>query len=111
LPGGGTAGRDGYEHPTPQVITMRGTSCVETISLPLMQQYYTNTQIANQDYAFFKLSYVDFPLNDSLRKTVGKSSIALTVHVEVRYTNSTLSVHQSGPDPDIDIVRTQSIDV
>ena len=60
-----------YDSPSPQVILIRGNRCVETISLPMLQQYYTNILRPNKDYAYFKLTYFDFPINDSITKMVG----------------------------------------
>lgn len=38
----------------------------------MLQQYYVNVQTAgNRDYAYFQLSYFDFPEQDSLTKIFG----------------------------------------
>ena len=66
-PGGG----DFYSTPSNQQIILKGSSCIEPISLPGLQNYYANLQMVGREYGYFQLSHFDFPLNDSLTKTFG----------------------------------------
>jgi hypothetical protein len=66
-------------------VYITGKTCVEPVSLPNVQQYYSNITRLNKDYAFFKLVYFDFPLNDSIEKIIGEEE-QVNVKFDVWYT-------------------------
>lgn len=48
-PGGG----QDYETPTKQLVVLKGKSCIEKISLPNLQSYYSNIGIEGREYGYF----------------------------------------------------------
>lgn len=89
-------GGDRYEHPSPQIVFVKSKSPVINISLPHLQQYYTNMQMKNQDYAYFQVVYYDFPAATSMfHAFAGVPSVKFTLllNYKLRRTSDGAIIH------------------
>ena len=75
-----------YQTPTKQMVVLRGTNPVETISLPSLQTYYNNIQIPGREYGYVQVTHFDFPVCDSLYKTIGTQDRLFDVYIKLQPT-------------------------
>ena len=60
---------------------IRGNECIEMVSVPGLQTYFTNLTMSGREYAYYQITYLDFPVNDSLTKHFRGDSLSLNLVV------------------------------
>jgi hypothetical protein len=56
----------------------------------MIQNYYTNVELFNKEYGYYTINFAEFPMNDSLLKTIGPI-LELNVKIEMEFAKSMLS--------------------
>ena len=60
---------------------IKGNDSIEAVSVPGLTTYFANLGMAGRDYAYYQVSFLDFPMNDSLTKIFSSHYIDLSVSV------------------------------
>lgn len=100
--------RKKYDVPSTQYVLIKGNSGIEPISVPGLQNFYSNLMIAGREYGYIQVAHFDFPVNDSPTKIFGTDLIYLQLVVTIQFgpPNSAAFVGIGIPEPVTEVFET-----
>jgi hypothetical protein len=102
-----------YNAPGAQVVLIKGNDGIEVVSVPGLTQYFTNLSMTGRDCAYYQITYLDFPINDSLIKTFRSKSLKLTFNTLLYFKKDATPIDVAdqtpyGLDIELDLTEIQS---